>query len=270
MKQLSLFLLLCLLNFFAGFSQGVINLGVTDPIRQISTNGIDNILSFQTLNRGTGSFVLIQQTGDQNTASINQKSDPGPTNQSNQSYTFQQGNLNELSVGQIGSGNLLLGFQLGYLASVNSNQGILPSVSVSEAADGGQKGDSNTLEVSQDGKNNGIMAVQRGDNNTISAGQKGSDNYLLILQNGTHNSVKGYKQESWSGRNFDSIIQEGESLSIEATGVSTSKAMGNIFSQSGSELALKVNNGIINSHGGIEVTQTGIGMTVVIDQSFFP
>ncbi|MEI6565666.1 MAG: curlin repeat-containing protein [Verrucomicrobiota bacterium] len=267
MKRLSLLLVLFLLNIFTCFSQSVIGSGAGEAIRQISTSGIADILSFQTLNQGISNYVLTQQVGEQNTTKINQQNDPVAANQS---YTLQQGNLNELSVGQIGSGNILLGFQLGFLSIVNNNQGILPSVSLSGVADGGQKGDRNKLEVSQEGENNGIMAVQQGDNNTIDAGQKGSDNYLLILQKGTNNSVTGYMQENSSGRNFDTIIQEGESLSLEATGVSTSKAMGNIFSQSGSELALKVNSGFVNTLGGIEVTQTGSKMTVVIDQSFFP
>lgn len=270
MKRNPIFLFLFLLIVYPVYSQDIINslnVGTNESIHQISTNGIADILSFQTLNRGTGSFVLLQQTGNQNTSSINQQSDPG---QSNQSYAYQQGSFNEMSVGQIGSSNLLLGFQLGYLANeVNSSPGILPAVSVSGAVDAGQKGDGNMLEVSQEGENNGIMAVQQGNDNSISAEQKGTNNYLLILQKGTNNSVTGYIQENSSGRNFDTIIQEGESLSLEATGVSTSKATGNIFSQSGINLSLQVNNGFVNSLGGIEITQTGKDMKVIVDQSYF-
>ena len=270
MKRKLIFILLFLLIVYPVYSQDIINspnVGTNESIHQISTSGIADILSFQTLNRGTGSFVLIQQTGNKNTSSINQQSDPG---QSNQSYAYQQGSFNEMSVGQIGSSNLLLGFQLGYLANeVNSSPGILPSVSASGAVDGGQKGDGNVLEVSQKGENNGIMAVQQGNDNTISAEQKGTNNYLLILQKGTKNSVTGYIQENLSGRNFDTIIQEGESLSLVATGVSTSKATGNIFSQSGINLSLQVNNGFVNSLGGIEISQTGKDMNVVVDQSYF-
>jgi hypothetical protein len=270
MKRNPIFIFFFLLIVYPVYSQDIINslnVGTNESIHQISTNGIADILSFQTLNRGTGSFVLIQQTGNQNTSSINQQSDPG---QSNQSYAYQQGSFNEMSVGQIGSSNLLLGFQLGYLANeVNSSSGILPSISVTGAVDGGQKGDGNVLEVSQEGENNGIMAVQQGNDNSILAEQKGTNNYLLILQKGTNNSVIGYIQESSSGRNFDTIIQDGESLSLDATGVSTSKAMGNIFSQSGTNLSLQVNNGFVNSIGGIEITQTGKDMNVVVDQSYF-
>ena len=270
MKRKPIFLFLFLLIVYPVYSQDIINslnVGTNESIHQISTSAIADIQSFQTLNRGTGSFVLIRQTGNQNTSSINQQSDPG---QSNQSYAYQQGSFNEMSVGQIGSSNFLLGFQLGYLANeVNSSHGILPSVSVSGAIDGGQKGDGNVLEVSQEGENNGIMAVQQGNDNSISAEQKGTNNYLLILQKGTNNSVTGYAQENSSGRNFDTIIQEGESLSLEATGISTSKAMGNIFSQSGINLSLQINNGFVNSLGGIEITQTGKDMNVVVDQSYF-
>ena len=270
MKRNPIFIFFFLLIVYPVYSQDIINspnVGTNESIHQISTSGIADILSFQTMNRGTGSFVLIQQTGNQNTSNINQQSDPG---QSNQSYAYQQGSFNEMSVGQIGSSNLLLGFQLGYLANqVNSSPGILPLVSVSGAVDGGQKGDGNMLEVSQEGENNGFMAVQQGNDNSISAEQKGTNNYLLILQKGTNNSVTGYIQENSSGRNFDTIIQEGESLSLEATGVSTSKAMGNIFSQSGINLSLQVNNGFVNSLGGIEIAQTGKDMKVVVDQSYF-
>ncbi len=270
MKRNPIFLFLFLLIVYPVYSQDIINslnVGTNESIHQISTSGIADILSFQTLNQGTGSFVLIQQTGIQNTSSINQQSDPG---QSNQSYAYQQGNYNEMSVGQVGTSNLLLGFQLGYLANeVNSSAGILPSISISGALDVGLKGDGNMLEVSQEGENNGIMAVQQGNDNSISAEQKGTNNYLLILQKGTNNSVTGYIQENSLGRNFDTIIQEGESLSLEATGVSTSKAIGNIFSQSGINLSLQVNNGFVNSLGGIEITQTGKDMKVVVDQSYF-
>jgi len=119
MRRNLLFILLCLLNFQVGFSQDIINdlsLGTSESIQQISTGGFGNILGLQTLNQDVSNFVQTQQVGNQNIANINQKNSTGTTS-ANQSYTFQQGNANELSVGQIGSGNLLLSFQLGYLAS---------------------------------------------------------------------------------------------------------------------------------------------------------
>jgi hypothetical protein len=287
MKRFSFFLLLCLLNIFCGFSQEIINdvsLGTNAAIHQISTSGIDNILSFQTLNQGNSNFVLAQQIGDQNKASINQQRDPG-TAFTNQSYTFQQGSFNELLVGQIGSGNLLLSFQLGYIATeLGLNQANQPLFSLGNAngdiaaivtqnKENGiwADGIGNKIEITQEGDKNGIMAVQQGDNNSISAGQTGTNNNLLILQKGNNNLVTGYKQENSSDNvMYDTIIQEGESLSLNASDASKSKLTGNIFSQSGINLSLQVNNGFVNSLGGIEITQTGKDMKVVVDQSYFP
>ncbi len=104
-------------------------------------------------------------------------------------------------VGQIGSGNLFLSFQLGYLASVlGLNQANQPLFSLG-IADGDiaaivtqnkengiwVDGPGNKIEITQDGDNNGIMAVQQGDNNSITAGQNGNHNFLLVLQKGNNN-----------------------------------------------------------------------------------
>lgn len=281
MKQKFIILFFCLLVFRVGFSQDIISnisLETSGAIQQISTSGFDNILGFQTLNRGINNFALTQQVGDQNKASINQKSDPG-AGLTNQSYTIQQGNSNELSVDQIGGGNLLLSFQLGYLASEagikkdNQTSFGLEVTGVNKDNESNGilvEGERNKLQVSQTGNNNGIMAVQQGDDNFISAGQKGFNNYLYILQKGKKNYVTGYEQENSSEKIlFDTVIQEGEGLTLNASDVSKSKPNGNLFSQSGINLSLQVNNGFVNSLGGIEITQTGKDMKVVIDQSYF-
>ena len=92
-----------------------------EAIQQIRTSGLADILSFQTQNRDINNMVLTHQIGDQNKASINQQAESGF---GNQSYSIQQGNSNEMTVGQIGSGNVLLGFQLGYVTSeIERNQG---------------------------------------------------------------------------------------------------------------------------------------------------
>jgi len=286
MKPVSFILLLCLLNSFQCFSQEIINnlsLGTNEAIHQISTNGMDNILSFQTLNQDKSNFVLTQQIGDQNKTGVNQQKDAG-TASTNQSYTFQQGNLNEQLVGQIGSGNLLLSFQLGYLANglpqnqviqnvfeLGSGIGNFSSPGTNNESSGiVAEGDRNKLQVSQDGNNNGIMAVQQGDDNSITAQQKGTNNYLMIFQNGKNNQVTGYVQENSSVNvMYDTIVQEGENLNLHASDASKSKLNGNVFSQSGINLSLQVNNGFVNSLGGIEITQTGKDMKVVVDQSYF-
>lgn len=284
MKRNSIFLILCLLISNPGFSQDIISnlsLGTSEAIHQISTNGIDNILSFQTLNRGISNSALTQQIGDQNKVIINQQRDPS-LQSTNQSYTFQQGNANEMSVGQLGSGNLLLSFQLGYLANnAGKNQGNHYGLGLgngnafalgisSETKGIMSEGERNKLQVSQTGNNNGILAVQLGDDNSICAGQKGNNNYLVILQQGKNNSITGYEQENSSEKIlFDTVIQTGEGLVLNASDVSKSKPNGNAFSQSGINLSLQVNNGFVNSLGGIEINQTGRDMKVVVDQSYF-
>jgi len=283
MKQKSIILLLCLLVFRVGFSQDIINnisLETSEAIHQISTSGFENIVSFQTLNQGISNFALTQQIGDQNKASVNQKSDPG-AGLTNQSYTFQQGNYNEMTIGQIGSGNLLLSFQIGYLSSEISpyqsnlfgfglETSVEPKGTTNESNSTRTFGERNKLIVIQEGSNNGIMALQQGDDNSISAEQKGINTYLVIIQNGNMNKVSEYKQENSSETNlYDTVIQNGESLSLNVSDVSRAKQTGNIFSQSGTNLSLHVNNEFVNSLGGIEITQTGTDMKVVIDQSYF-
>ena len=278
------FLLLCLLNFQVGFSQDAINdlsLGTSGTIQQISTGGFENILGLQTLNQDVSNFVQTHQVGDQNIAKINQKSGTG-ANSANQSYTFQQGNSNELSVGQIGGGNLLLSFQLGYMASeagrLKGNHYGFGLGNGNDNAYGHQQiatdylvvGERNKLTLNQDGNNNGVMAIQMGSDNTISAKQKGSNNYLAILQNGKNNSVTGVSQENYSDKVlFDTFIQVGENLSYNATEDSKPKPNGNKSNQSGINLSLQVNNQFVNSLGGIEINQKGKDMSVVIDQSYF-
>jgi hypothetical protein len=286
MKRNSIYLILCLLITNPVFSQDIISnlsLGTSEAIHQISTGGIDNILSFQTLNRGISNYALTQQIGDQNKASINQRHDP-TSNLSNQTYAYQQGNFNELSVGQIGTSNLLLSFQLGYLSSrltlnpdnslgfgAGSGQGDAFTIGIQSVGDGAlAEGNHNSIQVSQSGNNNAVMAVQRGDDNFISAGQSGNNNYLFVLQQGKNNALTGYEQENSSTTDlFDTVIQTGDNLTLNATDVSKSKANGNVFSQTGTNLSLQVNNGFVNSFGGIGITQTGRDMKVVVDQSYF-
>lgn len=281
MKTFILYLIVLLLNCFAGYSQDIINYTGTDTnegIQQISVPEINDILSFQTLNQGVSNFSSIQQTGNQNTATVNQKADPGP-GFSNQSYNIQEGNLNEMTIGQIGSGNVLLSYQLGYLSNSLSQSnlfgfGLENSFGLTGTSIEGNIlmtfGERNKLQVIQEGSNNGMMALQMGSGNIIDVRQKGSNNYLAIFQKGMNNSVSGFMQENTDGPTlFETISQVGDNLSLGATDVSMAKQNGNVFNQSGVNLSLEVNNGLINSLGGIEINQTGRDMKVVVDQSFF-
>ena len=281
MKNNLLYLMILLLNFLPVYSQEIINIPAietNETIHQISTPGINDIMNFQTLNQRIGNFTDTQQIGNQNKLTIHQQVDPG-LGFSNQSYSIQEGNSNEMTVGQIGSGNILLSFQLGYLSNSISESNLFrfglenslgttgPSNERNAILSFGKR---NILQVTQEGSNNRIMASQQGTGNYISAGQKGDNSYLAILQKGMNNSVSGYMEENTDGSIlFETITQVGENLSLSATDVSRSKLNGNVFNQSGVNLSLEVNNGLINTLGGIEINQTGRDMKVVVGQSYF-
>lgn len=270
-----------MLSSFIGYSQEVINNTGTENnevIQQIRTPNIDNILIFQTLNRGNRNYAFAQQIGNYNTVSISQQNDAGSL-AANQSYNVQQGNSNEMTIGQIGSGNLLLSFQLGYLAIVAGselqtdvqaeNNNALASLT-GEIKGAVAEGERNKLNISQTGNNNGVMAVQQGTDNSLSVEQNGTNNYLFTLQKGTNNSVTGYKQENTSDEIlFEKIIQIGDYLSLKIDEFSMAKPTGNTFSQTGTNLSIEVNNSILNTAGGVEINQTGQDMKVIVDQSYF-
>lgn len=280
MKKITFILFLFLICSSSVFSQGNgknREKEENEAIHQIRTSGMANILSFQMQNRDFSNLVLTQQIGDQNKASVNQQSEAGF---GNQSFSIQQGTSNEMSIGQIGAGNSLLGFQLGYITSELGRQqgnhfGFGPENGNayghgSSEANSVVEGERNKLTITQEGTNNGVVAVQQGSDNTISAEQKGTNNYLLLLQNGKNNSISGYRQENTSDRILlETVIQEGESLSLNTSDVSKSKPCGNTFIQLGVNLSLQVNNEFANTLGGIEVTQSGRDMKVIVDQSYF-
>lgn len=252
-------------------------------IQQIRTSGFADILSFQNQNHGFGNMTFTQQVGNYNKSSINQQSD-GSNPLPNQSSSIQFGSSNEMNVGQIGVGNVLLGFQLGYVSNeLGTNKGNqygygLGNGNGNAFAYGHNQyttdifvaGERNKLAITQDGSNNGVLAIQQGSDNSISAGQKGINNYLLLLQQGSRNSISGYVQENQDNQaNFDAIIQIGNDLSLYATELSKSKLNGNSFKQEGEHLSLQVNNEFANTLGGIEINQSGRDMKVVVDQSYF-
>jgi hypothetical protein len=282
MRRSIFYLLIVLLRCLPCYSQDIINnTGIVsnEAIQQISLPGIDDIMSFQNLNRAVSNYVLTQQSGNLNTASINQKSD-GSSEMSNQSYTVQSGNSNELTIGQIGSGNIFLAFQLDYISDLidqqlqskdNGFSSILSTVgSLTDGNGYLVEGERNRMMITQDGTNNGVMIVQQGSDNSISAEQTGQNNYLLALQKGSKNTVTDYRQENTSEDIlFDRIIQLGDNLTLKSDVASKSSVNGNTFVQSGSNLSLEINSELINTAGGIEVNQKGKDMKVVVDQSYF-
>jgi len=282
MKKSILYIVIIFLNYFLVYSQDIINntgSSTNGVIQQINVPIIDDIMSFQKLNPGVNNYVSAQQIGTQNAVNINQKNGVS-SEMSNQSYTVQAGNSNELTIGQIGSGNLLLGFQLGYLATLAAtnpnNQIETPANFVYDftANNVGNAtlivGENNKMSIIQKGNNNGVMAVQQGTGNFISAEQMGNNNYLLAMQKGTNNAINEYKQANTFDQNlFDRIIQVGDNLNVTSENASNSSAIGNAIIQTGTNLALEINNNLLNSVGGVEVNQTGSDMKIVIDQSFF-
>jgi len=276
MKKIVVFLFPLAFSFYPVFSQNA------DYIQQIRTSGMTDILSFQTQNQGVSNMALTQQIGDQNKTSVSQQTDAGSAF-ANQAYSIQQGNTNEMKIGQIGSGNLLLGFQLGYVSTElagnkenNTFKKVFESSSTSTKANESTDtqslivGEVNEMKVGQNGNKNAIVAIQQGIKNSIEADQNGTNNYLLVYQKGKNNEVIGYKQENNSEKILaETIIQEGEGLILNTSDASKSKPNGNSFIQKGINLTLEMNNQFANTLGGIEVTQTGRDMKVVIDQSFF-
>ncbi|MDD4968611.1 MAG: curlin repeat-containing protein [Paludibacter sp.] len=283
MKKNNVYLLLVLFIPLSGFSQDIIKNTekvANKSIQQIHLPGIDDLLAIQNLSQNVNNYVQIQQTGNGNSASITQQNGTA-FDMSNQSFTVQSGNSNELTLGQIGSGNLLLGFQLDYVSKVPvqkknklpgfTNSLLFTNSKPTDENDYLVEGERNKMTITQDGTNNGVMVVQQGSDNTISADQKGNNNYLLAWQKGSNNSITDYKQANDdSNQNlYDRVIQIGDNLSFKSVEVSKTSLTGNTFMQTGTNLALELNSDLINSAGGIEVKQTGKDMKIVIDQSYF-
>jgi len=282
MKKFIIYLAILFFNYFLVYSQDIINntgSSTNGVIQQINVPGIEDIVNFQKLNPGVNNYVSAQQIGNQNAVNVNQNNGTS-SDMTNQSYTVQAGNSNVLTIGQIGSGNLLLGFQLGYLATLaatnTNNQLEAPANFVFDftANNVGNAtlivGKNNKMSIMQKGKNNGVMAVQQGTGNFISAEQLGNNNYLLAMQKGSNNEINEYKQANTSDKNlFDRIIQVGDKLSVTSENASIATAIGNTIIQTGTNLALEINNDLLNSIGGVKIDQKGTDMKVVIDQSFF-
>jgi hypothetical protein len=219
-------------------------------VQQVTNIITSDIIGFQSLNNDAENINWSKQTGNNNKISISQQKDQW-LGKNNQSYTFQNGDGNEIILDQTGNGNLFLSLQLGYL-TINS-------------------GNRNRIDAVQEGNSNELVALQSGEDNSISADQRGMNNHLLILQKGNNNSVTNYPQENISGNIlFDSIIQNGDNLSLITNNTPRTTANRNTFIQTGTNLSLSLENQFINSMGGMEINQTGHDMKIIVNQSYFP
>lgn len=219
----------------------------------------------------------LTQLGNYNSANVRQTRDPGLSS-GNQAYTLQQGEQNELEALQSGGGNSLVHFQLGYL-SYEAITSLMGQVNLSPELTFGlpgspdflSEGTGNTLSSVQTGQFNNLMAIQAGNNNAIAAEQMGDYNALFILQQGNSNQVDNYTQQNYSGSVvYDSVVQLGENLSLSSLLPASSKTYGNAFYQEGSDLSLSLNSTLLNTVGGFKISQTGTGMHITVDQSYFP
>lgn len=280
MKKLFFIFFIATLACSRVFSQGVVQINCSEEdekINQIRATGLSDILSFQTMNQGLSNVTMTTQIGNWNKSVVTQQYDGG-SNLANQVYSLQKGSDNEMTIGQIGEGNLLLGFQLGYVATeIDPKEKIKYPQNMVDCCvtDGGDQsfvqGVGNALNVIQQGDKNAVVAVQQGSENSIDVSQIGSNNYLVVYQKGNNNEIAGFRQENHAEKALaETIIQEGDGLVLNSLEASKSKPNGNSFIQKGINLSIELNNQFTNTLGGIEVTQSGKDMKVVIDQSFFP
>lgn len=298
MKKLITYLMLVMFSCSLAYSQANPNKPDGKPnesIQQIYSQAMDNIIGFQKQYQGMNNLSVTQQFGNHNNSKISQSADPNVP-MSNQTFNMQAGQSNEFTLGQTGSGNLLLSFQLGYLtaltASEHGNDFRIESSDNQTSWNSNKgfyiEGERNKINITQRGNKNGMLLMQQGTDNTISAEQSGSNNFLLAYQRGNNNSVMGYRQENNTyqrGNNnsvtgyrqenntedmlVETIVQIGENLTLTAEDASLSKPYGNTFKQTGTNLSLEINNGLLNSMGGAEIRQSGHDMKVIIEQSHF-
>lgn len=273
--------------FITFYSEGQVKMD------QVGSVEIGDLFSLQTLNTEQNYNSSITQFGNNNSAILSQIEEGELNSFPNSSNSYQQGNNNLVEITQNGNGNVSFVFQMGLLGNEATNGNIsyslldvVPQNMVSiitnpsnNVITAGAKindieyevlGDGNKMTITQNGNNNGIMAIQQGSYNTLSAEQLGNNNYLLAWQKGSNNTIDDYKQGNKSDPVlYDKIIQTGYYLTLKSDMESNSSVNGNTFIQTGTNLSLEMNSDLINSPGGVQVTQTGNDMKVVIDQSYF-
>ena len=247
-------------------------------IQQIGSTEIIDVLSIQNANPTFRNMANIQQLGNNNTASINQSA----TNEfadPNQAQLFQDGSQNMADITQKGGNNQLLTYQLGYLSTKFDQSNTVPVLEtltsyfplINYVFGDLSTAENNTVICSQEGSSNGLLTLQVGTDNYISATQTGQNNYLVATQIGQSNHLVDFKQENQSSSEFllESVTQLGRNNLIEFSGTINGQIYGNSYAQSGDNLAIKLNTSLISSIGGMNITQTGHDMNVVIDQSYF-
>lgn len=259
-------MLFMLLNYFPATSQEIIDTALPNnnlAIQQIELPTYDDLQTLQTLNQNIGNTVSTTQQGDENIIYITQQNN-NITAHGNKSEIYQTGDLNKLNADQEGGGNVLLGFQLGVSNGADNNNFSSPTSPLTPDLPAG-----NSLNIVQNGINNGIIAIQEGTNNSLSAEQSGSNNYMYALQEGANNSVIGYKQDNESDQMlYDKIIQIGDNLSLRINNAFNSNKNGDTFVQTGTNLSFQLNNNQNTFTGGVEVNMRGNNMKVIVDQSF--
>ena len=280
MKKFICYLVFLLINCIPNYSQEMIKdqgFKINEIIQQIHLPGEDDMLILRVMRQELANGVFAFQAGSQNKAIINQQNTINP-DISNQTYSFQSGNSNELNIEQTGSGNIMLGFQLGYLTKIRENghdakgddNTVLCASKPQKPNTLVVEGERNKMDFTQNGIDNSIMAIQQGSDNRIMAEQLGNNNYLVAVQKGNNNTVETYEQRNSTYKSgYDSILQLGDNLSLIIDDASSSPSIYNKFEQRGSNLQIEVNNDMSNATGGIDITQKGDGMKVLIDQSFF-
>ncbi|WP_159520878.1 hypothetical protein [Sunxiuqinia indica] len=247
-------------------------------IEQIQSASETGLFSVQSQNQQDQNKVIVNQLGNYNTVSVEQ-SNSSEFEKANQAILLQEGNQNQTDMEQEGSRNSLISLQLGYLSTRFSTTNPSPLFEVLSANfslvdyvfGDLSSSDRNTIVSKQEGSNNGLISLQVGSDNYMSASQMGQNNYLVATQIGQFNHLLDFKQENQSSSEFllESITQLGRNNLIEFSGTIKGQIYGNSYKQSGENLALKLNTSLITSLGGMEITQTGHDMTIVIDQSYF-
>lgn len=166
--------------------------------------GLERLPSSLPIPLDARNVTKLQQSGNLNTARIDQQSLAAA---SNQTYIVQAGAANVLGLTQIGSGNRLNVIQNGadnrasYTQEGRNNattiaqdgahnriQGVIPN------ADMVLEGDNNTMKITQTGNNNTVRGEVRESNRNYEIRQYGHDNTLVQVES-TLQTPKGYTVE---------------------------------------------------------------------------
>lgn len=158
----------------AGSNRAASSFGTGAYVDQV---GAGNRAAITQRRASTNNYARINQSGDQNTASINQDTNLAyaevtQTGEDNGASVTQSGTAhNSVSILQSGGGNV---------AAVNQIAGL-----IGHTASLQQKGSGNRIDLNQSGNGNSAILKQDGDDNVMNASQTGYDNALTWVQNGS-------------------------------------------------------------------------------------